>query len=587
MSKRLHLSDDFSLPAEAITQTFGILAVRGSGKSNTAAVMAEEMARLSLPFVVIDPVGNWYGLRSSRDGKKAGLSIPIFGGRHGDVPLEKTGGQLVADLVVNERLSCVLDTSEFSEGDKIRFLIDFAERLYRKNEAPLHLFLEEADDYAPQKPMRDEARMLRAWENVVKRGRARGLGITMITQRSAAINKNLLVQIETLIILRTTSPQDRKAIEAWVDYQGEDRGIVGSLPSLQNGEAWVCSPSWLRVKKRIRVLRRSTFDSAATPKMTSGHRPAATLADVDLEVIKGQMAQTIERAKAEDPRELRAEVARLHASLKKAQQPATLQKVVEKVQVPVLKDMQIQRLETLVGKITDEAERHGKALSLFWDKKNKATTALAGAMKLLIEAGKSSPPVIPRHDVSPRVRIDAHPPRSVQMVLPQKTVGDGSTELTGPEQRILDALAWLEGVGQREAEKIPVAFLAGYRANGGAFNNPRAALRGKGLIEYRGSLLALTEQGRALANAPTAVLTSGELHDRVMDRMGGPERKLLAVLLRAYPKSLTMDELAEATGYERNGGAFNNPRSRLRSLGLADYPEPGRVKASDNLFLDS
>ena len=57
---KLWLADNFSVPAaDAVTQTFGILAVRGSGKSNTAAVMAEGMAKAKLPFVVIDPVGNW------------------------------------------------------------------------------------------------------------------------------------------------------------------------------------------------------------------------------------------------------------------------------------------------------------------------------------------------------------------------------------------------------------------------------------------------------------------------------------------------------------------------------------------------
>jgi len=250
MSK-LRISPELSLPPEAVTQTFGVLAVRGAGKTNTAVVMAEEMYAAELPFVVVDPVGAWWGLRSSASGKGPGLALPIFGGRHGDVPLEKTGGQLVADIVVDERLSCVLDVSEFSETDKIRFLIDFAERLYRRNEDPLHLFLEEADDYAPQRPMREQARLLRAFENIVRRGRARGLGITMISQRSAALNKNLLTQIETLIAMRTTSPQDRKAIEGWVEYHGQAKELLESLPSLADGEAWVWSPHWLGQLERV------------------------------------------------------------------------------------------------------------------------------------------------------------------------------------------------------------------------------------------------------------------------------------------------------------------------------------------------
>src|SRR5688572_29435200 len=95
----LRIADGLVLPLEAITQTFGVLAKRGAGKSNAAAVMAEAMYGAGLPFVVVDPVGAWWGLRSSRDGKTDGLSVPIFGGARGDVPLEPGGGNLVADLI--------------------------------------------------------------------------------------------------------------------------------------------------------------------------------------------------------------------------------------------------------------------------------------------------------------------------------------------------------------------------------------------------------------------------------------------------------------------------------------------------------
>jgi len=40
---KLHIGDDFSLPNDAVTQTFAILGIRGSGKTNTAVVMFEEM----------------------------------------------------------------------------------------------------------------------------------------------------------------------------------------------------------------------------------------------------------------------------------------------------------------------------------------------------------------------------------------------------------------------------------------------------------------------------------------------------------------------------------------------------------------
>lgn len=73
----IRIADNLSFPDAAVTQTFGILAVRGAGKSNCAAVMAEQMWSAGLPFVVVDPVGAWWGLRSAADGKAPGLPIPI------------------------------------------------------------------------------------------------------------------------------------------------------------------------------------------------------------------------------------------------------------------------------------------------------------------------------------------------------------------------------------------------------------------------------------------------------------------------------------------------------------------------------
>ena len=352
MTAGLHIGRGLELPLDAVTQTFGILAVRGAGKTNLAGVLAEQMFAAKLPFVVIDPVGVWWGLRSHRDGKAAGLAIPIFGGRHGDVPLEAAGGELLADIIVDGRLSCVVDVSDFSEGEKIRFLIAFAERLYRRNEQPLHLFLEEADDYVPQRPFREQTRLLRAWENIVRRGRSRGLGMTMITQRSAALNKNVLTQIETLFVLRTTSPQDRAAIEAWLKHQGQSHQVMESLPKLKNGEAWVWSPSWLDVLKQIKVPLRRTFDSGATPKNRK-RQSSRTLAPVDLERIRRQMADTIERAKATDPKQLRRQVAELKKQLRAAEQKR-VDPVLER-QVATL-TAEAERLRSLITSLAVKAE---------------------------------------------------------------------------------------------------------------------------------------------------------------------------------------------------------------------------------------
>src|ERR1044072_6374951 len=121
---KLHISDSLSLPIDAVTQKFGLLGRTGSGKSYCATKLAEEMLDARAQIVALDPVGVWYGLRT-------GFAIPVFGGLHGDIPLESGGGALIADLIVDRGLSAVVDVSQFeSDRDKAHFARDFAGRLF-------------------------------------------------------------------------------------------------------------------------------------------------------------------------------------------------------------------------------------------------------------------------------------------------------------------------------------------------------------------------------------------------------------------------------------------------------------------------
>jgi DNA helicase HerA-like ATPase len=245
MRPSLSISKKLSLPAEAVTETFALLAKRGAGKTYTAAVLVEELLKAGLHVAVVDPVGVWWGLRSSADGQHDGLPIVIMGGDHGDLPLEVGAGEMIADVVVEEGLSVVLDLSHFRKGEQTRFMTDFAERLYHKNRQPLHLVLDEADAFAPQRPMKGQERLLGAIEDLVRRGRARGIGVMLVTQRAAVLNKDVLTQAEVLVALRTIAPQDREAIDAWIRVHGtpeQREELMASLPSLPIGTAWFWSP---------------------------------------------------------------------------------------------------------------------------------------------------------------------------------------------------------------------------------------------------------------------------------------------------------------------------------------------------------
>ncbi len=582
----LKVAKNLSIPASAITETFAILAARGAGKSNTAAVMAEEMFKAKLPFVVIDPVRAWWGLRSSADGKGPGLPIPIFGGKRGDVPLERGGGQLIADLIVDQRLSCVLDISDFeSEAAKKQFLLDFARRLYQRNEAPLHLFLEESDDYIPQKPMKDELQLLRAWENIVRRGRSRGLGMTMITQRSAVLNKNVLTQAQTLIAMRTTGPQDIAAIEAWLKYHQQGKEILESLPSLEDGEAWVWSPRFLKKTVRVRFRMRETFDSGATPKMSKEAKKPATLADIDLKTVKQKMEATIERAKAEDPRQLRAKIAELERQTKAGPVPAAGK--LEIKEVPVITDKQFAQLEKTANKVAAVLKRAIESSATI----QEAVKSLEAISREISTTARMKSII---KNESSLVRQGFHVPgaraASAKLILtptlsPRSSRGQALKErgnsvdsLPSGARKILIALAqYPDG-----RTKVQVAILTGYAHGGGGFINYLGSLRSKGYITGGNDRLRITEAGVVALGGFTPLPTGAELLEHWRRKLGKAERAALDVLISVYPESLPSETVAERAGYAPGTGGINNAFSRLRTLELIHGYSA--LKASDTLF---
>src|SRR6266571_567563 len=93
-----------------------------------------------------------------------------------------------------------------SNAAQDRFARDFAVRLYQRkkkqpNPTPLHLFVDEADSFAPQVAGHDQKAMLGAFESLVRRGRMAGIGTTLVTQRPAVLNKNVLTMTECLIVI--------------------------------------------------------------------------------------------------------------------------------------------------------------------------------------------------------------------------------------------------------------------------------------------------------------------------------------------------------------------------------------------------
>jgi hypothetical protein len=105
-------------------------------------------------------------------------------------------------------------------------------------------------------------KVFNAVSNLVVMGRNKGLGVTLINQRAATINKDVLTQIDTLLAFRNVAPQDRQALRDWVEYhaaEGDFEEFMKSLPFLPTGEGWIWSPEFLETFERIKIRERETF----------------------------------------------------------------------------------------------------------------------------------------------------------------------------------------------------------------------------------------------------------------------------------------------------------------------------------------
>lgn len=265
----------FMLPREIVTHTMAVLAKKRAGKSYAAGVIEEEMAKAGFPFVVLDPVGVHYGIRSTRDGKRpSGFPVVVFGGSHGDIPIDEHMGQPIAQAIVDENISCIIDLSQLSKGAWRRFVRDFCISLFKihqQHKTPRHVFIEEATEFVPQTRRPEMQEAFEAVERLVRLGGNFGLGVTLIAQRSAQVAKDVLTQLDVLMVLRTVGKQDRKAVLDTLADVVEERDLPfvdrmkRTMPSLADGEAWIWSPSLLKNFVRIHIRERETFHGGATP----------------------------------------------------------------------------------------------------------------------------------------------------------------------------------------------------------------------------------------------------------------------------------------------------------------------------------
>ena len=592
----IKLGDTLFVSPNIATSKTAAFGSNGSGKTYMVGKLNEELLSRGGWVIILDPVGIHWGLRLDESGKKpSGINIPIFGGQHGDVSLPSNSGAAIADLLTEKRMSAVLDVSEFVDDELDEFCIAFANRFFmnmKKNPRAVLLELEEAQEFIPNTPeSKTGVKKTHAFNRIAKIGRNYGIGILLVSPRPQDISTKVVNLTQTLFAFQMTGTHERKRIADWCNYVHLDFDLSKILPTLERGQPFVASPSYLKFTKTTRIGRKHTYDSSSTPEFEEEAASLVSLSNIDITNIEESLGRVLQSHRENDPEYLKAEIFRLRRELEKKPVPqvtATETKV-QIVEKPVFREGELSGLADIIlavnqigGHITGEIANLQES--------HKAFTAEAERLEKIVRDAKAiqsqvpTSKVFPKLPTPPRASMENQRPTLSKQLATSKP--DETGELTGPQRKILNALAWFETIGQASPLKKAVAILAGYSPNGGGFTGPLSRLSTMGLIKYESdSRMTLTADGRGYATYPDSALSVQDIQSQVLSILDGPGKRILRPLLEVYPDSMSKVDLATAAGYKADAGGFTGPLSRLRTMGIIDYPESGKAIAESFLFL--
>jgi len=555
------------LPDDAATQTYAFLGRKGQGKTYAAGKLVELFLKQQTQVVILDPIGNWYGLRYDKSGKKpSGYDIPILGGLRGDIDLRPEAGEVIAGALTSTKRSAILDVSQFRKNERKRFVGDFAEELYRLQKAEptlLHIVLEEAHVFAPQMSKGNE-KMLGAIEDIVRLGRNCGIGVSMLSQRPQSINKEILNMAEPLVVFQLVAAHERKAIEEWMKHQGEDVAkALTDLARLQSGECFFWSPAWLNRFERMRFDAKKTYDASATIK-PGDNRSVATMKPLDLEQLSGAMQEYVEEQQANDPKTLKRRIVELERQLKAGN--AT----VEQSEI----DGAVARATERVRVVYQSREQQFKAaVATLRERMTSAKAELETNHIPLPDDDPEIPVTTLQSSAAQQTRLETTPVRS-------RAINDGT--INAYQKSLLAVVIDRSPVPTSRSQ---IGALSGKSIRSSAFGPNLRELENRGYVVNTDRGWVATELAlHAMPDYQPAPQRGEDARRYWLQKLPAYESSLLQSICDTYPQQLTPEQLAEITGRSLSSSAFYPALRNLRELELIEGDIRQSVAAAEVLF---
>lgn len=232
---------DICLDPKKLNKHLVVLGKTGSGKSYTTTGLIEGLLQMGgVTMIIIDPHDEFRCLKE----------VPEFADRV--VVLEP---KLPTMKQLHQEGKCVILPLTGIENDMQPWLVkrvayELFNALKRKEIKPFLLFIDEAHKFIPQRGTTDCKQEL---TNCVMEGRKFGLGVVMMTQRTAKLDKDVLSQCASQIVLQLVNNNDLTAIAS--SCEGVGKQEKDHIQKLDVGEALVMgvgirTPIFVKVKQK-------------------------------------------------------------------------------------------------------------------------------------------------------------------------------------------------------------------------------------------------------------------------------------------------------------------------------------------------
>jgi hypothetical protein len=290
MGTPLSISRDLEIDLESlIGQCVAVLGIRGSGKSNTAGVIFEELLSHNYPMSIVDIEGEYFGLKEKYEvlvvGTGDGVEIEIDAGCAAEI----------AEVSMEKNVPVVLDLSGFLSDERNEILMEYLTSLWNLAgtlRRPYIIGIEEAHEFIPQGVKTELKEMI---SRIALRGRKRGLGAIVVSQRSAKVEKDVLSQAGMLFLHRVVHEVDMRVYSELLPWRKSE--VKEIITSLETGNCIFVNGETVRP---IYVRERATFHAGFTPSLE-------TVATPELKQVSASIIEAIERARDGRGRKSRAQ----------------------------------------------------------------------------------------------------------------------------------------------------------------------------------------------------------------------------------------------------------------------------------------